>query len=138
VSLPFGAQQRVSDDTTALYAVVRLAIEKAGGIDWLTSALDREPSYVSKISEGLNRREGRHAHLDWLAPLLSDPIAARELLTGLCGLCGYEPPQRRRVATREEVAAAVLDVLAEAGEVGEALRERVARRLGTDVGAVRL
>lgn len=137
-ALPFGEQQRVSDDTTDLYSVVRAAIERAGGIEWLTAALDREPSYVSKISEGLNRREGRHAQLDWLAPLLRDPRAARELLTGLCALCGFEPPQPRRVVTREEVATAILDVLADAGDVGEALRERVARRLGTDVGAVRL
>jgi hypothetical protein len=127
----------LDDDTTGLYAAVRAAIVEAGGVDWLAEALDREPSYSSKVSEGVNRRDGRHAHVDWIAPLLDDPAAMAILLGWLCERAGFEAPRRRKTITREEFAAELLAEVDESGALGEALKERVARRLGVRVDQVK-
>ena len=130
-------KQTVFDDISGLYAMARAAITAAGGLDWLASALDREPSYSSKISEALNRRDERRVHLDWLAPLLSDAKAMELILGWLCERGGFEPPKRKRVATRDELYGALLEAVEESGPAGEALKERAAKRLGTDKGAFR-
>jgi hypothetical protein len=133
----WSARALVGEDTTALYAAFAAAVRAAGGVEWLAAALDREPSYSSKLSEGTNRRDGRHVHLDWLAPLLSDERAISILAEFICDRGGYEPPKKKRVASKDELLTALLDELGEANGVGKAVIERAAKRLGTDSGAFR-
>lgn len=121
----------------ALYAAFRAAMEAAGGMDWLVATLDREPSYASRISDALGRRDHRHLIADWFVPLLHDAEGARVLLSALADMAGYEPPKPKRVATRDELLSALLDELEDAGNVGAAVKERAAKRINTDAGAFR-
>ncbi len=128
---------RASDGTRDIYAAFRAAMEAAGGLDWLVATLDREPSYGSRISDALGRRDHRYLIADWFVPLLHDAQGAAILLAALANMAGYEPPKPKRVATRDELLSALLDEIEDAGGVGAALKERAAKRIGTDSGAFR-
>lgn len=125
------AHRKALEDATALYALVGAMVRKIGGIDAWCSRLDREPSYGSKLSEALNRKEGRHIHLEQLAALLDDADAAELLLSWLSERLGYEPPVRQRTVSVEEQGKALLEVIRELPEeMREPLMARAAKRLG--------
>ncbi len=136
----FDARERLWSDQRSLYALFGAMVRVAGGVDWLTAALDKNPFYSSKISEGMNSRNGKHVQLDWLAPLLSDPRATDLLLGWLCERCGYEPPvtQRRKV-TDEDYARAAREVLSEIKDDEERgiFRRRMAKKLGLRIEDVK-
>jgi hypothetical protein len=127
----FDAKERTMGDTTQLYALFGAMVRAAGGLDALVAALDREPSYHSKISEAMNRRDGRHVHLDWLAPLLADEDAATLLMDWLSDRLGYEPPVRKRAVSEEEEMRAAREVIREMPEpLKDAYRREMAKKLG--------
>lgn len=127
----------VNQDIHDVYNAFARAVRAVGGFEWLCAALDRPPSYISKMGEALNRDGTRHVHLDWLVPLFDEQEGSRVLLEYLCERCGYEPPRRKRNVTPEELHRALIDELEDAGGVGDAVLERAARRLGVDRGAFR-
>lgn len=127
----WAARDQALDDTTQLYALFSAMVNAAGGVDWLVATLDREPSYQSKVSEAMHRREGRYVQLDWLAPLLGDERACELLMGWLSERLGYEPPVRQRPVTIEEQGKALLEVIRELPEeMREPLMARAAKRLG--------
>lgn len=137
----FDEKARMEATQVALREIFARATREAGGVDWLCTALDREPSYVSKIVEALNGVKDRKVQLEWLAPLLDDENAQELLLAWMCERCGFEPPVRRRVEPPvEEINRVAREVIAEIKdeEQRELMRARMARRLGVRPDEVRL
>ncbi len=69
--------------------------------------------------------------------MLLDPKGAKELLPALNEIAGCLPPQPKRVASQRELLIALLEEIEESGGLGDALKERAAKRLGTDKGVFR-
>lgn len=140
LKLGFGKRQEVINDIRSMYALVGAMVRARGGIERLTSDLDREPSYASKISEALNGRDGRHLHLDHFAALISDEAAAALLISWLHERLDLEPPvKRRRDIDEGELNAAAREAIAELdADQREAFRKKLARKLGVRVEDVRL
>jgi len=139
-SLPFDKHERLLADHRNLYALAAAMVRKAGGVEWLAAALDREPSYGSKISEGLNERNGKHFQLDWLAPLLDDADASDLLMGWLCERLGYEPPVRvRRDVSEADFARAARELIAEMDpDYAAVQRRKLAKKLGVRIQDVKL
>lgn len=80
--------------------VVRSAIERLT-LKECASLFDASPS---NISDALAERDRKRPALEWLVALLvAAPHATKlELLTALCNVAGYMPPERKRVLTAEE------------------------------------
>lgn len=126
-------------DQSVLAALFVAMVAKFGGVDALVSALNRKPSYVSKITEAMNGGEGRAIQLEWLAPMLRDPRCAELLLSCLSEVCGYAPPVFERALTPEQTAETVTEVVAEmSGLVRESIRAEVAKRRGVRIEDVKL
>jgi hypothetical protein len=137
----FDEKARMEATQVTLRQLFGKLVREAGGVDWLCAALDKEPSYASKISEALNGVKDRKVQIDWLAPLLDDEDAAETLLSWLSERCGYEPPVRRRVEPPvDEINRAAREVIAEIKdeEQRELMRARIAKRLGVRPDEVRL
>lgn len=117
-------------DQKQLHALFCAMVARFGGVDALQTALNRKPSYVSKISEAMSGGDGRALQVSWFAPMLRDPRCAELLLSTLSDICGYEPPVRRRELEREQIAEAGLRVIARSGAIGDAIREAIAKELG--------
>lgn len=121
----------VADAVDDLYLHAKNVIRDGGGIEATAAGLDREPSYAAKISEGINRRNGRTFQLDWLGPHLENTEAMLPLISFLCERAGLEPPVEQRVVTPEQQGKALLDVVRELPEeMREPLIARAAKRLG--------
>lgn len=139
VSRAEAQRARIDRRQRELRALFARMVQKAGGADWLTAMLDQRPSYMSKIVEALHGSDDRKVQLDWLAPLLEDAAAAELLLTALSDWCGFESPVRRRVVSREQLAAAAAEVVAEtSGAMKDAMREAIAKKLGVRPEDVKL
>lgn len=136
--LAFGNISDRLGDVADLRRLFREMVEIAGGVEWLAISIGKPITYASKISEALAGVDGRHIQLEvWLPPLLEDARAKQLWCAWNNERCGYEAPKPKRVVTRDEMFAALLDELEDAGGVGDALRERAAKRIGTDKGAFR-
>jgi hypothetical protein len=116
-------------------------VRVAGGAEWLTAALNREPSYVARVSDAMNERDQRPAQLPWLAPLIDDAAAADLFISWLCEHCGYEPPVKvKREISDTDLNEAAREVISEMkdDEQRDLMRARIAKRLGVRVEDVRL
>jgi hypothetical protein len=125
----------------AFTRAVRAAGNGGGTVDWLATALNRQPEYASKISEAVRGQGDRKVQLEWIAPLLFDVDSAEELLGALCELAGFEPPIRKRPEPPvEEVNRAAREVLAEMKDEDQraVFRTRMAKKLGIRPEDVRL
>ena len=126
-------------DQSQLALIFGAMVARFGGVDALVAALNRKPSYVSKITEAMNGGEARAIQLEWMAPMLRDPRCAELLLSCLCEMCGYAPPVFERSLSREQTAETVTEVVAEMdGLMKEAIRAEVAKRRGVRVEDVKL
>jgi predicted DNA-binding transcriptional regulator YafY len=126
-------------DQRQLRALFCAMVTRFGGVDALCAALDRKPSYVSKIVEAMNGEDGRAVQLEWLAPMLRDPRCAELLLEALSDLCGFAPPQRDRVLSEQETKDSAFEVVREMdGITKEAIRQAIAKRKGVRVDDVKL
>lgn len=135
----FDAQARLESDQTQLRALFCAAVRTYGGVDALTAALNREPSYAKKIADACNGYGDRKVQLDWFAPLLTDPACFDLFMGWLCERGGYAAPVRDRKVTREQIAAEATAVVAEMDAiVKDGVRKEVARRLGVRVEDVKL
>ncbi len=127
------------NDQRQLHALFCAMVTRFGGADALCAALDRKPSYVSKIVEAMNGEDGRAIQVPWFAPMLRDPRCAELLLAALSDICGFAPPQRMRVLSEDELRAAVFDVVhGDDGMIKDAIKQEVARRTGVRVEDVKL
>jgi hypothetical protein len=127
-------KKQLEGDQVALRALFGAAVRAAGGIDWLTAALDKQPSYATKIGEAINGYADRKVQLDWFAPLLEDPRAAELILGWLSERCKFEPPIRSRVVDEAEDAKISREILESLPEPQRtAFRQERARRLGVRV-----
>lgn len=142
LSLSFDADLRRDETLSAVYEVMRRAVGAFGGADALRAALNERESYIATISKALNRVDDngqRKAPIDWLAPLLLDPGAAYELISGMCRLAGYEPPVEQREVDEQSVAGAALRLLRESPDWHrDGVRAQLARMLGVAPGRVPL
>lgn len=126
----------LGERTDALYAAFRRAVQEMGGYDRLLYRLNKKPTYISRLSDGMARKEKRHVQLDWIAGL--EPAAADVFLAALCEVFGYAAPSpKRAVVPQGELHQALLEELDEDGRIGRDILERAAKRCGTDVGAFR-
>lgn len=140
-SFRWDAVDRVTDTQEQLRQLFCELVRVGGGAEALVAALNREPSYVARISDAMQGREQRSVQLAWLAPLLDDEDASERLLTWLSARCGYEPPVRaRRDVPIEDINAAAREVLAEIKdeEQRDLMKKRIAKKLGVRVEDVRL
>jgi hypothetical protein len=139
VSFSWDAKARVQETQTELRQLAAAAVRHAGGAAWLAAALDREPSYETKINDALAARDERRIQLDWLAPLLDDLIASEMIVSWLCARCGFEPPVRKRTTTPEQEGQAARAVFARLPEsIKSGLRAEMARELGVRVEDLKL
>lgn len=132
----YDREAQLQRDEQALSAMFAAAVRAFGGADALRASLGERENYVARISDAMNGQrpwQGR-----WLGPLLDDPRSAAILLGYLSERADYEPPIPRRKVSREEVAAAALDLIAESGMLRETLRAEIAKRLGVRVEEVKL
>lgn len=136
--LPLTPMEQLVSDERELEALFAAMVRVAGGVDWLVSAMDKAPSYASKISEGMYGRNGKQVQLRWLAPLLGDPAAVDLLMGWLSERLGYQPPVRERTVSPEEIARAAVEVIGEMGALRDPVREAIAKRLGVRVEDVKL
>lgn len=137
-NLRFGDPQRIRDLTSAISSSLASAISALGGLDWAAASLGRKLTYSSKISEALHGVEGRRPTVDLLALVLSQGgDEARAVLALMCDAGGFEAPRPKHIATDAEIVAALRAEIDDTGPAGKALAERVAKRLGVDIGAVR-
>lgn len=135
----FDALQRLQGDQLQLRALFGAMLRKAGGADWLAEALNREPSYASKIFDAANGVKNRKVQLDWFAPMLDDPGAAELLLSFLSERCGFQPPVRLRTVTKEQIHEAAAAVLSDMDPiVKKGVRQEIARRLGVRIEDIKL
>jgi hypothetical protein len=125
------------DQIAETYEVMRKAVTVFGGRGKLALHLGEAIDYEAHISNGLNRRHGKHAFVDYLVPLLSHPEAGSLLIEWMCVVAGYEKPKRRAIAREAELLRALVEELGESGSMGEHAIERAAKRIGTDKGAFR-
>lgn len=132
LALAFVRRSQRDTDTETLYTVFRRATEAIGGMDILAADLDFPPSYVSKISEGMARREKRRIQLEWLAPLLRHRPSARLIVEEICRIAGYEVPQLKREIESQELLDAIVAKLKKSGELGRAFLEQAALECGVD------
>jgi len=133
------ANQRVIAAQDFLTDLFRSALKAAGTTEWLTKALNRAPSYETKINDAIAGRDERSVQLPWLAPLLDDANAAYALIAGLCERCGYLPPERKKEVKPEALGVAALEVLGDLDEeMREVMKKRVAKKLGVRVEDVKL
>jgi hypothetical protein len=123
------------DKISETYEVMRKAVALLGGRKILALELGKEIDYEAKLANGLNRRDDRHAFVDWLVPLMKHPEASGLLLGWFCAIAGYEMPKRRPIASPGEKLDAVLRVLQESGVVGDDVVKRAAQQLGVDVAS---
>lgn len=132
VPFSFDARTRLSQTHAELRQMFAEAVRRAGGVAALVHALDRRPSYDSKVVEAMNGSGERSIQLDWLAPLLDDPNAAEVIAEYVNRRCGFEPPVRRRQLSQEEIDRAAREVAAEMKDedMREAFRTRMAKKLG--------
>jgi hypothetical protein len=124
-------KQQLENDQAALRTMFAAAVRAAGGIDWLTAALDKQPSYATKIGEAINGVADRKVQFDWLAPMLDDPRASAIILGWLSERMKFEPPVKSRVVDPAADAAecrAILESLPEPQRT--AFRQERAKRLG--------
>jgi len=135
LELPATDATQYRNDVRWLYVVAGEMVRIAGGTDWLAHAMDREPSYGSKIREALAGTGERKFHLEMLAPLLRDTEAAEHLLSRLSELLDFEPPVRvKRETTPEQEAKAHREAIDELDpDMRDLMRRKVARKLGVRV-----
>jgi len=135
MELPTTRATDYTNDVGRLYMLAAKLVQLAGGSEWLAAAMDREPSYSSKIREALSGTGERKFHLEMLAPLLRDPDAADFLMTALSEWLEFEPPVRvKRDVTPEAYAQAVKETMAEMDPEYAAIQKRkIAKRLGVRV-----
>lgn len=136
----FEQQRRLEGNQDFLNELFRDALKAAGTVEWLTRALNRKPSYESKINDAIAGRDDRNVQFEWLAPLLDDPDAADVIVTRFNERCGYMPPVRRKVAERSELGEAALEVMAEIKdeEQRELFKRRIAKKVGVRADDVKL
>jgi hypothetical protein len=127
--------QESLDKIADTYDVLRKAVGVYGGRKLLALELGREVDYEAKIANGLNRRDDRHAFVDWLVPLLKHPEAGALLIEWFCALSGFERPKRRPIASDGELLGSLMRVLVESGPLGDDVVKRAAARLGVDVAS---
>jgi hypothetical protein len=132
--------QQLIADQEFLNDLFQEALKAAGTTEWLTRALNRKPSYETKINDGIAGRDDRSVQLPWLAPLLRDADSAYALIAGLCDRCGFMPPVLAKVAERAELGEAALEVIAEMKdeEQREVFKKRVAKKCGIRAEDVKL
>lgn len=131
--------EKLKADQNQLRALFNAMVRVAGGFDWLAAALNRAPTYENKIRDAANGEGAHKVQLDWFAPLLEDTKAVEILMGWLSERLNYAPPVKLRTVTREEVAEATAQVVAEMGDtVREAVRAAVAKQLGVRVDEVKL
>lgn len=123
------------DQISETYEVHRKAVGIYGGRKKLAIATGNPIDYEADVSNGLNRRHGRHAFIDWRVPLLKHPEAGSLLIAWDCAMGGFEIPKRRPVASAGEKLDAILRVLGESGGIGDDVVKRAAAQLGVDVGS---
>lgn len=98
--------------------------------DW-ARALNRPPSYASKLHEALHREPGRFLHLDYIAPFFENEEAETIWVEFQCELTRREPPIKKREITAEQDAAAEHEVI---DELPEELREMICLRKAKKLG----
>lgn len=136
--LRFGDLHALRERTAKLSQRIAAALTELGGLDWAAVALGHKASYASKLSEALHGVDGRKPAIDTLLLVLSQGgEEARAVLALLCDVAGCEAPRPKRLATDAEIVAALSAEVDDAGPIGKALLQRIAARLGCDVGSVR-
>lgn len=139
VPLRMSDVQRIRDQTTALSSRMLTAVSALGGLDWAAVALGRKMTYSSKLSEAFGGVDNRRPTIDVLLLILSQggDEAAEVLRFLCCDVAGREMPRTKHVATDAEITAALRQEIDDTGPAGKALAERIAARLGVDVGSVK-
>jgi hypothetical protein len=126
------------DTISETYEVIRKAVGLFGKRSVLAMALGEALDYEAHIANGLNRRNDRHAFIDWLIPLLKHPSAGALIVEWICAVAGYDRPLRRRPPSDAQKYRALLQRVIASGEAGEDLLRRAATDLGVDVGSLKL
>lgn len=133
------APSTIAEHLAGIYRAWQEAVDEAGGTVWLAASMEKSHPGVSlRVRHALDSKgEVQKSTLDMLAHVGPDAKARMVFLAGLCELWGCEPPQLKRIVTDAEIGRATVEELEEAGKIGEALKQRIAKRLGCDVGAIR-
>ena len=125
------------DTIAETYDVLRKAVSVFGKRLLLAMALGESIEYEPHLANGLNRKNDRHAFVDWLIPLLKHPEAGSLLIEWFCVVAGYDKPTRRRPPSEAQRYKALLHRVLASGEAGEELLRRTASDLGVDVGSLK-
>jgi hypothetical protein len=136
--LSFPDPQPHKDAISDGYETLRQAVTVSGGRKLLALSLGKDIDYESKISNGLNRSDDRHAFFDWLFPLLAHREAGPLLLALFCRVAKHEMPVRLPdTFSIEDENRALRAALKRRGKLEDDILEEAAEELGTDVASLR-